>query len=65
MKKGDRFMTDKGIVLVFEKYDKIGDALFTSPDMDFNDIEYDDEELRGFFVLPVHVLDKIAEKIED
>ncbi len=65
MIKGDKFISNKGVVLIFEKYDKIGDALFTSPDMDFNDIEYGDEELRGFFVLPVHVLDMIAKKIED
>jgi hypothetical protein len=65
MKKGDKFITNKGVVLIFEKYDKIGDALFTSPEVDFNDIKYDDEELRGFLVLPIHFLDTIAKKIED
>jgi len=65
MKKGDKFITDKNVVLIFEKYDKDGDALFTSPEIDFNDIEYDNEELKGFLVLPIHILNEIAEKLED
>jgi len=65
MEKGDRYLTDKKVVLVFEKYDKDGDALFTSPTVDFNDIKYTDEELKGYFVLPVHMIPMIMKKIDD
>jgi hypothetical protein len=62
MEKGDRFITNKGIILVFEKYDKLGDALFTSPDVKFDKMPGIEE---GYMCFPVHVMDMYMKKIEE
>lgn len=61
MEKGDKFLSTKGIILVFEKYDKHGDALFISPDMEFEKTDGIEE---GYFCLPTHVISKYLKKIE-
>lgn len=59
MEKGDKFITDKGIIMVFEKYDKDGDALFSSPDVDFDIPGVE----KGFMPFPVHVIGMYMEKM--
>lgn len=63
MKKGDKFKSKtKNIILVFEKYDGIGDALFTSPDIDFEKMPGIEE---GYMALPPHVIPMYLNKIEE
>lgn len=63
MKKGDKFKSKtKDVTLVFEKYDKHGDALFTSPDIKFEKMPGIEE---GYMCLPVHAINAFLKKIED
>lgn len=63
MNKGDRFKSKtKDVTLVFEKYDKLGDALFTSPDVKFDKMPGIEE---GYMALPVHVIPMYLEKVEE
>jgi hypothetical protein len=62
VKKGDKFKSNKGITLIFEKFDKDGDALFTSPDVKFDKMPGIEE---GYMCFPVHVIPMYLKKIEE
>lgn len=57
MEKGDKFKGDSDIELIFEKYDKHGDALFTSKNKEILDDE-------GYFFLPIHIVHNHLTKVE-
>ncbi len=56
MEIGDKFITDKEIILVLEKYDKDGDALFTSPNMELKKMDGIEE---GYMCFPVHICEML------